>query len=116
MGSFSILSGAKELIIPSVKFSGLASKESDGASKENLTTDEIINSFATERIEKEPILYNFMAIPKKKKNQLQVNRENVFATKTRKRFQKNYSIMVLASPKRGKQLKTWVISLSSTAL
>ena len=67
MGSFSILSGAKELIISSVKFSGLASKESDGASKENLTTDEIINSFATERIEKEPILYNFMAIPKKKK-------------------------------------------------
>jgi hypothetical protein len=45
----------------------LASKESNGASKENLTTDEIINSFATERIEKEPILYNFMAIPKKKK-------------------------------------------------
>ena len=60
-----------------------------------------------------------MAIPgekkkKKKTNiQLQVSRENVFATKTHhesellKRFQQNYLIMVLASPKRRKQLKTW---------
>jgi hypothetical protein len=39
MGSFSILSGAKELIISSVKFSGLASKENDGKLNENKPWD-----------------------------------------------------------------------------
>ena len=80
MGSFSILSVAKELIISSVvKFSFEAPSLSFEAKPENLT-DEIISSFAPERIEKEPIFLKFMAIPEK--NQLQVSRENVFATKT----------------------------------
>jgi hypothetical protein len=50
------------------------------AKTENFISDEIMISSASESRVKEPIFYNFMPIPEI--DQVQVSRENVFATKT----------------------------------
>ncbi len=90
------------------------------AKTKNSTTGEMISSSASESREKEPIFYNFMPIPEI--DRPQISKEYVFATKTHDGSEEVstepfvygscITIMVLASPKRGKQLKTWLISLT----